>query len=306
MMMVQGVDGLGVPEPRRENNSWAWDEYPNGRLGDVRSPAYGELDGWGVSLKLSPQEALQAWGRPMHAKDISTLFSKYLDGSLPVLPWCDEPLYQETSSITPFLSKLIATKGWWTVGSQPAVDGVRSDDATYGFGPKGGYIYQKSFVEFWATREDVVRLAQRVNQLEEEQGCRDVTFYASAHPKYEKSAGWLTNMDKGDANAVTWGVFAGKEVVTPTLIEEVSFKAWRVSPVQSTLPSCDLFVELIRVEKKKIQDEAFEIWGEWSRLYPASSASRQLLESVMEDRWLVSMVHHDYKRPAALWEFLLS
>lgn len=40
-----------------------WDEYPNGRFGDARSPAYGEIDGYGVSLKqtvriqgcLSPQ-----------------------------------------------------------------------------------------------------------------------------------------------------------------------------------------------------------------------------------------------------------
>lgn len=28
-----------------------WDEFPNGRFGDSRSPAYGELDGYGVSLK---------------------------------------------------------------------------------------------------------------------------------------------------------------------------------------------------------------------------------------------------------------
>ena len=28
-----------------------WDEYPNGRFGDSRSPAYGELDGYGYSIK---------------------------------------------------------------------------------------------------------------------------------------------------------------------------------------------------------------------------------------------------------------
>ena len=28
-----------------------WDEYPNGRFGDARSPAYGEIDGYGISLK---------------------------------------------------------------------------------------------------------------------------------------------------------------------------------------------------------------------------------------------------------------
>jgi len=30
-----------------------WDEFPNGRFGDSRSPAYGELDGYGVWLKQS-------------------------------------------------------------------------------------------------------------------------------------------------------------------------------------------------------------------------------------------------------------
>ena len=29
----------------------SWDEYPNGRFTDVRSPAYGEIDGWGSGLK---------------------------------------------------------------------------------------------------------------------------------------------------------------------------------------------------------------------------------------------------------------
>lgn len=28
-----------------------WDEYPNGRFGDSRSPAFGELDGYGVWIK---------------------------------------------------------------------------------------------------------------------------------------------------------------------------------------------------------------------------------------------------------------
>jgi hypothetical protein len=30
-----------------------WDEYPNGRFGDARSPAYGEIDGYGVLIKQS-------------------------------------------------------------------------------------------------------------------------------------------------------------------------------------------------------------------------------------------------------------
>jgi methylenetetrahydrofolate reductase (NADPH) len=38
----------------------------------------------------------------------------------------------------------------------------------------------------------------------------------------------MTNMDEGAANTVTWGVFPGKEIVQPTIIEEVSFLAWKV------------------------------------------------------------------------------
>lgn len=30
-----------------------WDEYPNGRFTDVRSPAYGEIDGYGNGLKVT-------------------------------------------------------------------------------------------------------------------------------------------------------------------------------------------------------------------------------------------------------------
>jgi methylenetetrahydrofolate reductase (NADPH) len=40
--------------------------------------------------------------------------------------------------------------------------------------------------------------------------------------------GFMTNMDERAANTVTWGIFPGKEIVQPTIIEEVSFRAWKV------------------------------------------------------------------------------
>ena len=33
--------------------------------------------------------------------------------------------------------------GYLTINSQPAVDGSRSDDKVHGWGPPGGYVYQK-------------------------------------------------------------------------------------------------------------------------------------------------------------------
>ena len=35
--------------------------------------------------------------------------------------------------------------------------------------------------------------------------------------------------DENDQNAVTWGVFPGKEIIQPTIIEKASFEAWKVS-----------------------------------------------------------------------------
>jgi methylenetetrahydrofolate reductase (NADPH) len=88
----------------------------------------------------------------------------------------------------------------------------------------------------------------------------------------------MTNMDEGAANTVTWGVFPGKEIVQPTIIEEVSFRAWK--------------------------DEAFAIWDEWAKLYPINSYTAKLLRNIKDNYWLTSIVHHDYHNPNALWDIL--
>lgn len=53
------------------------------------------------------------------------------------------------------------------------------------------------------------------------------------------------------------------------------------------------------------QEEAFEIWSEWSLLYPRASDARKLIEGISENWWLVSLIHHDYKDEDGLWRFLL-
>lgn len=45
------IEGLRVPAGTPGGQGW--DEFPNGRFGDARSPAYGELDGYGAGLKLA-------------------------------------------------------------------------------------------------------------------------------------------------------------------------------------------------------------------------------------------------------------
>lgn len=42
-----------VGDLTRQDSPTSRDEFPNGRFGDARSPAYGDLYEWGVGLKLS-------------------------------------------------------------------------------------------------------------------------------------------------------------------------------------------------------------------------------------------------------------
>ncbi|EPQ30510.1 uncharacterized protein PFL1_02036 [Pseudozyma flocculosa PF-1] len=256
-----------------------WDEFPNGRYGDSRSPAYGEMDGYGVSLKVPPQDALRIWGHPVAHADISRIFAAYLEERIACIPWCDAPLMAETVRIRPHLLQLNLApqncphngecKGWWSVGSQPAVDGAPSTDPTFGFGPKGGYVFQKAFVEVFMSTKDKDALVAKI----EGEGRGEVSYFAG-----NRRGAFQSNLGEGEVNTVTWAIFPGKEIVQSTIIEKESFEAWR--------------------------EEAFAIWSEWELLFPPASATRQLLRNIGEERWLVTVVHHDYKDVDALWNFL--
>lgn len=251
----------------------SWDEFPNGRFTDVRSPAYGEIDGWGNGLKITPAQALKEWGTPANFDDLSGMFTRYLqsDPATPTTPFCDMPLSPESQTILDSLIALNAPdKRYWTVGSQPAVDAARSEDPVHGWGPPGGYVFQKAYVEFFVPKAEVERLEQKLA------GEKPTSFSMYAANRQGDTAG---NTDKESVNAVTWAAFPGQEIVQSTIIEELSFLAWK--------------------------EEAFEIWDEWARLYPRNSPARKLIESVSDEWWLVCLIHHNYKDTEGLWRFLL-
>jgi methylenetetrahydrofolate reductase (NADPH) len=242
-----------------------WDDFPNGRWGDARSPAFGEIDGYGPTLHVSTPQALKLWGHPVGASDISTLFRRHIEGELDALPWSEQGLSPETSTIAKQLLALNA-KGWWTVASQPSVNGVRSTDPVFGWGPKNGYVFQKPFVEFFVPAAQFYKLKERLDAHEQ------VTYFAgNAQGDFEAS-------NEESVNPVTWGTFAGKEIVTPTIIEAVSFRSWL--------------------------EEAFSIWKEWQRIYPPKSATCKLLGSTRQDVWLVNVIWGDFVEGNGLWEFL--
>lgn len=250
-----------------------WDDFPNGRFGDSNSPAYGEIDGYGPTLKIhTPAEASTKWGTPESIADLTQVFINYLSGKVDVVPWADSSLSPETALIQEELFQL-NEKGWFSVASQPAVNGCKSTDNIFGWGPRNGIIYQKSFIELFMPKEDWKKLLLKI-ELD-----KTVTYYVGNKDGEIKSNLPIGPNVKLSKNAVTWGVFPLKEVVQPTVIDYESFKAWN--------------------------EEAFLLWLEWARCYKKNSKSFELLNSIYENYVLVSMIHHDFINENALWDLLL-
>jgi methylenetetrahydrofolate reductase (NADPH) len=246
---------------RNRNTSYVartadWDEFPNGRWGDSRSPAFGELDAYGIGLKGTNEINLRLWGHPRSLREITHLFVRFVSGTLDRLPWSEGAISAEANSIQPQLLSL-NSRGLLTINSQPAIDGLPSSHPVHGWGPTGGYVYQKAYLElliFPSLIETVLsRIAANPN----------LTYYA-----VNKSGTLRTNAKDEGPNAVTWGIFPNREIVQPTIVETVSFLAWK--------------------------DEAFRLGEDWSRCYPADSGSRALIETVMEECWLVNIVNNDF------------
>ncbi|KAG7094066.1 hypothetical protein E1B28_007686 [Marasmius oreades] len=241
-----------------------WDEYPNGRFGDSRSPAYGELDGYGVWLKQTKEDALKLWGELTSLHDISELFARFCTGELAALPWSDQAPAEETLTISEKLARM-NRMGFLTINSQPAVNGARSDDKVFGWGPSNGYVYQKAYLEFFVSPPLLTIL---LSQIERDPS---ITYYV-----INKRGDLRTNTHSDGPNAVTWGVFPGKEIVQPTIVEAVSFMAWK--------------------------DEAYELGQQWAKIYDPNSPSRKVISELMESSYLVNVVHNDFHNPDAIFK----
>ncbi|ODV88732.1 hypothetical protein CANCADRAFT_128000 [Tortispora caseinolytica NRRL Y-17796] len=247
-----------------------WDEFPNGRWGDSRSPAYGDLDINGVAFRLvTSQKAAQQWGEPKTIGDISALFVKYVKGELSSLPWSDSPISPEVNCIQEQLIEL-DQRGLLTINCQPAINGVPSSDPVHGWGPKNGYVYQKAYLELLLPPDVVDQLIARVNQVNSKQN--DVVTYYCVN----NNGDLRTNSVDDGPTAVTWGIFPGKEVVQPTIVEMTSFMAWK--------------------------DEAYRLAGEWAKCYPTSSPARALIETIAESWCLINIVHNNYFDAMAIFD----
>lgn len=200
----------------------AWDEFPNGRWGDSRSPAFGDIDlSASQLLRQSPKRAYELWGSPLSLTQLTDIIIQYLNGEVKTLPWSDGPIGDDTAVMKDALIDL-NRKGLLTLNSQPALSAVRSNDKLHGWGPKNGFVYQKQYLEFLVHKDRAKNLLTKVESHNAKNPQSVITYYA-----VDKAGNFSTNTKNDDINAVTWGVFPGEEIVQPTIVEKVSFLAWK-------------------------------------------------------------------------------
>lgn len=240
-----------------------WDEFPNGRWGDSRSPAYGELDTYGIGLKGTNEQNRKLWGEPKSFRDVATLFANYMQGKVESLPWSESPITDEADALRIDLIDL-NQRGLLTINSQPPVDGAKSSHPVYGWGPRNGYVYQKAYLEVLVSPELISELITRMERNP------NITYFA-----VNQHGDLKTNSPDEGPNAVTWGVFPGKEIVQPTIVETVSFLAWR--------------------------DEFYRLGLDWSRCYDATSPSRYVIDDLMQNWYLVNIVNNDFREQRGIF-----
>lgn len=256
-----------------------WDEFPNGRWGNSSSPSFGDLTDhhlFYLRSRTKKEDLLKMWGQELTCmEDVFEVFKCYISGEnnkagvkVKSLPWNEDTIAAETSLIQENLV-FLNSKGILTINSQPRVNGAPSTDSTHGWGGSGGYIYQKAYLEFFTCREVVDILLEVLKEYPQ----------VNYHVVNREGSVNVTNADKFSPIAVTWGVFPGKEIAQPTVVDPISFESWK--------------------------DEAFDLWQQqWGRLYPNGSASKLVIESIYKNYYLVNLVDNDFIKGNCLWEAL--
>ncbi|XP_078094986.1 methylenetetrahydrofolate reductase (NADPH) isoform X2 [Mustelus asterias] len=256
-----------------------WDEFPNGRWGNSSSPAFGELNDYYLfylNNNCSKEELLKMWGEELvDEKSIFDVFTAYITGQsnsngkkVTCLPWNDEPLALETSLMKEELEK-VNRMGILTINSQPNINARPSTDPIVGWGPEGGFVFQKAYLEFFTSAENIFTLLKVLKKY------KTRVNYQIVNVKGEN----INNAFDMQPIAVTWGIFPGREIIQPTVVDPISFMYWK--------------------------DEAFALWIEqWAKLYPTGSPSQQIIQDIHDHYYLVNLVDNDFPFENCLWQVI--
>jgi methylenetetrahydrofolate reductase (NADPH) len=235
----------------------SWDEFPNGRWGDSRSPAFGDFLGdYHLTGEEIPKEKkMKSLGKEhKNIQSIYQVFIDFLEGKTNYLPWADDKS-EEIKGIEENLIKL-NKNGFLTINSQPKVNCAKSDDPIHGWGAPNGYVFQKAYVEFFCSPENATLLMEMIKDYP------TMTYEAVNHE------GKYFSNSKNSINAVTWGVFPDSEIKQPTIVEKESFLSWK--------------------------NEAFHLWSSWADIYEKNTESRGIIEFIHDNFYLINIVDNDF------------
>ncbi|XP_073441140.1 methylenetetrahydrofolate reductase (NADPH) [Dendrobates tinctorius] len=256
-----------------------WDDFPNGRWGNSSSPAFGELKDYYLfylKSKSPRDQLLKMWGEEQSSEEsVFEVFTSYITGEpnrkghkVTCLPWNDDPLAPETNLLKDQLEK-VNKRGILTINSQPNVNGKPSTDPVVGWGPSRGYVFQKAYLEFFTSSETVTALIKVLKRYEPRVNYHIVNVQGEN----------ITNSTDLQPNAVTWGIFPGREIIQPTVVDPISFMYWK--------------------------DEAFALWIEqWAKLYEEESPSRMIIQYIHDNYFLVNLVDNDFPLESCLWQVI--
>ena len=239
-----------------------WDDFPNGRWGDISSPTFGELNQYHAIRAGSKSDGVRnkrkkIWGNPESIEDVSNVFVSFCKGKINTLPWCESKLAIESNKIANELISLNQL-GYFTINSQPNVNGAPSDDPKFGWGAEGGIVYQKTYLEFFTSKSNLNRLINKIKKN------KNISYQA-----VNISEDFISNISKDNVNVVTWGVFPGEKIKQPTIVDARSFMIWK--------------------------NEAFSLWiDDWASIYDNNTMSYSLLKKIYESYYLVNIVDNDF------------
>jgi methylenetetrahydrofolate reductase (NADPH) len=234
---------------------------------------YGELSDshFFRTVEGSKEDLLTMWGEaPITPADIFDVFAKYVEGRIPILPWCESALSGETVPLTSKLAS-INRAGFLSINSQPAVNGAKSTHPIYGWGGVGGRVYQKAYIEFFVSPQllkAIIQVCSRHPQLNFHAINSEKVEYSTGHksvtgesllPRRSSELCVVSHLFSHCCDvcttALTWGVFPNREILQPTIFDHDSFVVW--------------------------SEEVFQLWTKsWAALYDDETESAALLYDV--------------------------
>lgn len=127
----------------------------------------------------------------------------------------------------------------------------------FGWGGRGGRVYQKAYVEFFTSPKKLKKLIDLCRNR------KSINYYAI------NAAGHTYTSGMKGVTAITWAAFPNREIIQPTVFDPSTYPVW--------------------------SQEAFQLWiAMWASLYDEESRSCELIHEIHDDYFLVAMVDNDY------------